>query len=73
MWIEYDTKFGKQYVDSETQENIQAYGNDKRYPEFKKKLDSGEIVPVKWEDSEQYKEAIAKQEAAIAEMKMEFK
>lgn len=62
MWIEYDTDKPKmQWENQETREIIQSYGNDKRYSAFKAKLDSGEIVPIKWEDSDQYKEAIAKE------------
>jgi len=60
MWIEYDTGTPKlQWENSETREIIQSYGNDVRYPDFKKKLDSGEIVPVKWEDTQEYKDATA--------------
>jgi len=69
MWIEYDTdKPTMQWECQDTKVIIQSYGKDERYPAFKAKLDSGEIVPVKWEDSDQYADAIAAQEAAMAEM-----
>jgi hypothetical protein len=55
MWIEYDTdKPTLQWFNSETTEIIQSYGNDIRYPAFKAKIDSGEIVPIKFEDTDDY-------------------
>jgi hypothetical protein len=70
MWIKYETVHGLQYVDSETQENIQAYGNDVRYPEFLKKLESGEIVPILFEETEQYKSyQLAANESLLTRLK----
>ena len=58
MWIEHDTgKPTLQWENSETKEIIQSYGKDSRYPAFKDKLDSGEIVPIKFEDTAEYRNA----------------
>jgi hypothetical protein len=65
MWIEYNTgKPTLQWENQDTKEIIQSYGNDIRYPAFKAKIDSGEIKPVKWLDSDRYKEAKAKMDTA---------
>ena len=60
MYIKYETERGAQFVNSETGENIQAYGKDERYTDFKKKLDSGEIVAVNFEDTKAYSDGIKK-------------
>ena len=55
MWIQYDTdKPTLQWFNSEKTEIIQSYGNDKRYPAFQAKIDSGEIVVTKFEETEEY-------------------
>ena len=70
IWIEYHTDLPKmQWENQTTKEIIQSYGNDVRYPAFKSKLLSGEIKPIKWEDSDQYKEAKAAEEKLLIEMK----
>ena len=63
MWTEYDTdKPSQQWVHDDG--TTIAKNNDDRYEAFKAKLDSGEIVPVKWEDTDEYKDAIAKSATA---------
>ena len=66
MWIEYNSgKDTLQWENSETKEIIQSYGADYRYPAFKDKIDSGEIIPVKWEDTDEAKAANMKRESDI--------
>jgi len=71
MWIQYDTdKPTMQWKNSEADakgnyEIIQSYGNDARYPAFQAKIDSGEITPIKFEDTDGYKLAMIKHQEAL--------
>lgn len=72
MWIEYDTgKPTMQWQNNEADEDgnfeiIQSYGNDARYPAFKAKLDSREIVPIDFIDTEEYRIGKEKETVALA-------
>jgi hypothetical protein len=58
--VNYNATFVKRtenyehYVDYETGISIGNISSDKRWPEFKAKLDAGELTIVEWEDSDRY-------------------
>ena len=53
QWIRYiDKTEGEFFVNPDTEENIQAYGNDVRYPDFKKKIEAGEVTVVDYKESD---------------------